>query len=230
MDVIRKDGVVSCENCKLKCTQSIDSLLDHLRKRHALSISQVLPVNMPTFPWPPITAQDWLRWTKDPRQPSTADLPPSQTQNPGARSHNEGSQLRGDRRVPESGNGIGSSQPREPNKVTSSTPPPSMTSVDVTQPGPSQRNQPPALPSQPRISQRTTGSLPSADLTPLAQRTSKPRKPEFPWNKHISLTASAFLPPNCQVCPSTPARHRPQLERFLRHQGAATYPPLAMLR
>ncbi|KAJ7830767.1 hypothetical protein B0H13DRAFT_2371827 [Mycena leptocephala] len=163
MDVIRKNGVVS----------------------HALSISQVLPVNMPTFPWPPITAQDWLHWTKDPRQPSTADLPPSQTQNPGARSHNEGSQLRGDRRVPESGNGIGSSQPREPNK-----------------PGPSQRNQPPALPSQPRISQRTTGSLPSADLTPLAQRTSKPRMSQHS-RETPSPTREVSPPPGSRNLPSS---------------------------
>ncbi|KAJ6530762.1 hypothetical protein B0H19DRAFT_1384645 [Mycena capillaripes] len=77
-----KDGCLKCKwkGCRSSVTGSIHSLLNHLKIEHDVKATYEAK-NVPTLPWPPVTADELVKWS--PKRGPTAvrvELPPSQSQ------------------------------------------------------------------------------------------------------------------------------------------------------
>lgn len=77
-----KDGFFKCKwkGCSSSATCSINSLLNHLKIEHNVEATYEAK-NVPTLPWPPVTADELLQWGPK-RGPNAVrvEFPPSQSQ------------------------------------------------------------------------------------------------------------------------------------------------------
>ncbi|KAJ7216807.1 hypothetical protein C8J57DRAFT_1537870 [Mycena rebaudengoi] len=73
MLILRPQVMLNCPLCTFKPVISLEHLCHHIEEAHHLIISEVQPINVPCYPWPPQTAQDWKVWDSPVRKRTAAD-------------------------------------------------------------------------------------------------------------------------------------------------------------